>query len=216
MVKIMLTNKIAVFDFDGTLVDSMPVWAEKMLRLLKMQGITPPSDIVPIIATLGDLGTLDYFQKHFKLTMTRQEMLTEMDNYALPKYTNEIPLKSGVYQFLQKLYDNKVKIYLLTASPRKMFAPALSRLGIDKFFTKTWSSDEFNLPKSNPQIYVNLANLLGVNPSQITFYDDNKNAIISAKKANLTTVAVHDKTNEQDLSFKTVTHFYVDDFAKFI
>ena len=142
----------AVFDFDGTLVDSMPTWGEKMLRLLKMQNITPPKNLITTIATLGDSGSLDYFEKHFSLTMTREQMLKEMDEYALPRYANEIPLKEGVKQYLQALKDSGVKLYLLTASPHKMFEPCLNRLGLTHLFETLYSSDDFALAKSNPQI----------------------------------------------------------------
>lgn len=201
--------KAAVFDFDGTLVDSMPTWSEKMLRLLKLQGIEPPKGIVTKIATLGDEGTLDYFEKSFPLVWTREKMKKEMDEYALPRYANEIPLKDGAKEYLQELKKAGVGVYLLTASPHKMFEPALKRVGVFSLFDKAWSSDDFALPKSNPQIYLNLAKTIGVLPSEIAFFDDNIGAIESAKKAGLKTVAVYDKTGEEHIKrMKETADFY--------
>lgn len=201
--------KAAVFDFDGTLVDSMPTWSEKMLRLLRLQGIEPPKGLVTKIATLGDEGTLDYFEKSFPLVWTREKMKREMDEYALPRYANEIPLKDGVNEYLQALKKAGVQVYLLTASPHKMFEPALKRLGVLSLFDSAWSSDDFALPKSNPQIYLNLAKTIGVLPSEIAFFDDNIGAIESAKKAGLKTVAVYDKTGEEYVErMKETADFY--------
>lgn len=190
-------GKAAVFDLDGTLIDSMPTWSEKMLRLLRLQGITPPEGLVTTIATLGDGGTLDYFQQNFPLLWTREKMIKEMDEYALPRYANEIPLKEGVREYLQALKAASVKIYLLTASPRKMFQPALKRLGIEELFDDTWCTDDFSLPKSTPLIYEKLAEKINLKVNEIVFFDDNLGAIESAKKAGLKTVAVYDKTGEQ-------------------
>ena len=207
----------AVFDFDGTLVDSMPTWAEKMLRLLRMQNITPPEDLIPIIATLGDKGTLDYFEKHFTLTMTREQMLEEMDSYALPRYASDIPLKEGVKEYLLALKKQGVKLYLLTASPHKMFEPALNRLNISHLFERLYSSDDFGLAKSNPKIYLELANTLGVKPAEITFFDDNYNAISTAKSAGVKTVAVYDFTGEKDKQkMQLISDLYINSFLELL
>lgn len=210
-------GKVALFDFDGTLVDSMPVWSEKMLRLLRLQNINPPTNLVPIIATLGDKGTLDYFEKNFELKLTREQMQLEMDAYALPRYEKEIPLKQGAKEFLFYLKGLGIKIGLLTASPHKMFEPALKRLGILELFDFTFSTDDFNLTKSNPQIYLEVAKLLKVSPCEITFFDDNLSAITTAKKAKLKTVAVYDKTSEnhsQDL--KNTADQYILSFTELL
>lgn len=207
----------AVFDFDGTLVDSMPTWGEKMLRLLKMQNITPPKNLITTIATLGDSGSLDYFEKHFSLTMTREQMLKEMDEYALPRYANEIPLKEGVKQYLQALKESGIKLYLLTASPHKMFEPCLNRLGLTHLFETLYSSDDFALAKSNPQIYLELAKVLNTSPEQITFFDDNLVAITTAKSSGLKTVGVHDLTSEQDKkTIQKIADFYINSFTELL
>ena len=207
----------AVFDFDGTLVDSMPTWSEKMLRLLRMQNITPPEGLVITLATLGDSGSLDYFEKHFALTMTREQMLKEMDSFALPRYANEIPLKEGVKQYLQDLKEQGVKIALLTASPHKMFEPALKRLEIYSLFDCLYSSDDFGLSKSNPQIYIELAKKLNASCEQITFFDDNINAITTAKTAGLNTVGVYDLTSEKDKPIMQKTaDFYINSFKDLV
>ncbi len=210
----MFNNKVALFDFDGTLVDSMPVWSEKMLRLLRLQNITPPENLVTTIATLGDKGTLDYFEKNFTLTMTREQMQAQIDNYALPRYEKEIPLKSGAKNFLTNLKKNGVKICLLTASPRKAFEPALKRLKVFSLFDHLWSTEDFNLTKSDPNIYLKIANILKVSPSEISFFDDNYNAILTAKTAGLKTVAVYDQTSVRyKFKLQKIADIYLTSFA---
>ena len=72
-----------LFDFDGTLVDSMPTWETKMTRILHEEGVDYPPDLITTIATLGDLGSAQYFQKEFGVTLTVDEMFEKMDAYAL-------------------------------------------------------------------------------------------------------------------------------------
>ena len=210
-------GKIALFDFDGTLVDSMPVWGEKMFRLLRMQGITPPEGLLRTITPLGDAGTLNYYQNNFALTMTKEEMIQEMDNYALPKYANEIPLKENVLNYLQALKENGVKLYILTASPHKAFEPCLQRLGILDMFEKCWCCDDFNMVKSDVNIYLEVAKTIGVNPEDITFFDDNKVAIETANKAGLHTIAVYDDSSSNDKEdMKKVADYYSNEYADLI
>ena len=206
-------GKVALFDFDGTLVDSMPIWGEKMFRLLRMQGITPPDGLLRTITPLGDAGTLNYYQKNFKLTMTKEEMQKEMDSYALPLYTNEISLKEGVLDYLKALKDHGIKLYILTASPHKMFEPCLERLNILELFEEAWCCDDFKKVKSNPEIYLDVAKTIGVKPEEITFFDDNKVAILTAKEAGLHTIAVYDKSSENDKEdMQQAADYYCDSY----
>ena len=89
-------KKTYIFDFDGTLVDSMPAWSAKMLYVLKESGTAYPDDIIKTITPLGDLGSANYFQETLGCTKGKEWMLAKMDEYALPKYRDEIILKEGV------------------------------------------------------------------------------------------------------------------------
>ena len=92
-----------LFDFDGTLVDSMPTWSAKMLYVLKESGTPYPADIIKIITPLGDLGSAEYFKNSLGCAWTKEQMLAKMDEYALPKYRDDIALKDGVKAYLQSL-----------------------------------------------------------------------------------------------------------------
>ncbi|MBO5890651.1 MAG: HAD family phosphatase, partial [Alistipes sp.] len=116
-----------IFDFDGTLVDSMPYWSQKMINILEREKIKYPKDIIKIITPLGDVGTAKYFKEEFNVNMSIEEMLEEMDEFALPKYRDAILLKDGVYDYLVMLKKNNLSLNVLTASPHKMLDPCLKR-----------------------------------------------------------------------------------------
>lgn len=92
-----------IFDFDGTLVDSMPCWSKKMINILDKNKIEYPKDIIRIITPLGDLGTAEYFRDVLQVKLSIEEMLAQMDEFAFPIYRDKIVLKDGVEDYLKML-----------------------------------------------------------------------------------------------------------------
>jgi len=189
-------KKIYIFDFDGTLVDSMPFWAEKMLNILKSANVSYPDDIITTIATMGDAGSAKYFREVLGVKYTEKEMFDMMDKYGIPKYRDEIMLKDGVKEALLALKADGNSLNVLTASPHKMLDPCLKRNGIYELFDNVWSTDDFGLAKTNVEIYRLAVSKTGGKVSDALFFDDNLGALKTAKKAGLYTVGVFDETGK--------------------
>lgn len=183
-----------IFDFDGTLVDSMPCWSAKMLNVLEKNNISYPRDIIKIITPLGDLGTAKYFKEVLGAEMSVDDMLVQMDEYALPKYRDSIILKEGVKDYLLLLKENNYSLNVLTASPHKMVDVCLKRNGIYELFDNVWSCDDFGTTKADPHIYVEAAKRIGVEVADAVFFDDNINAVKTASDAGMCTVGVYDES----------------------
>ncbi|MBR4072858.1 MAG: HAD family hydrolase, partial [Clostridia bacterium] len=152
--------KALLFDFDGTLVDSMPCWTEKVLNILRITNTPYPENIIELITPLGDKGTAEYFRNQLNVPLTYEEMFDLMDSYALPMYRDKIPLKESVAEFLNNMSE-KYSLNVLTASPHKMLDPCLKRLGIYGAFDNVWSCDDFKTTKSDVNIYKKVAEKLG-------------------------------------------------------
>ncbi len=189
--------KAAIFDFDGTLMDSMPDWCRKMLYQLDAAGICYPSDIIRRITPMGDVKAAAYFQT-LGLKKSTEDILDGMRKYALDAYSNRIVPKSGVVAYLQLLQTAGVPMCVLTASPREMITPCLARNGMTHYFEFTRSCDEMRLAKSQTEIYHATAALLGLTVTDCVFFDDNIVALRTAKAAGLRTVAVFDETSRAD------------------
>ena len=189
-------EKAYLFDFDGTLVDSMPSWSEKMLNILRQTGVSYPADIIKILTPLGDKGSAAYFRDVLGVKLSEEEMYERMDSYALPKYRDEILLKPGVAAFLRKCTEEGSTLHVLTASPHKMLDPCLQRNGIYDLFDHVWSCEDFGTTKSDPDIYRRAALRIGADVSNVVFFDDNLLAVQTAARAGMQTVGVYDPTGE--------------------
>lgn len=183
-----------LFDFDGTLVDSMPCWSQKMISVLKKNNIVYPENIIEIITPLGDVGAAKYFIENFGLKQSVEQIIWHMDEYAYPEYHDHIGLKDGVFEYLVSLREKNCSLNVLTASPHKMLDPCLKRNRIYDFFDNIWSCDDFGLTKADVQIYKEALKIIGAKPEETIFFDDNIGAIQTAKQAGLYTIAVYDES----------------------
>ena len=203
-----------LFDFDGTLVDSMPTFVSMMLRILDENHIQYGNDIVKIITPLGYAGTADYFIQ-LGMPLSKEEIMSLMHKYALDAYVNEIPAKSNVIAALKEMKARGDSLNVLTASPHPMLDPCLKRLGIFDLFECVWSCDDFNTTKSNPEIYRMAAERLGKRVDEVLFLDDNYNADKTAKEAGMKVCAVYDESSKDFVEeMKAVADYYIYDFSE--
>ncbi len=204
-----------LFDFDGTLVDSMPVWVRKVLRILEREGIEYPPDIIKAVTPLGDLGAANYFKSELGVRASVEEILREMNAYALPKYRESIPLKDGVLDFLLMLKRCGCSLNILTASPHEMLDPCLRRNGIYELFDNLWTCEDLGKSKSTPDIYADVASLLGVSPGEIAFFDDNLHALHAASLGGLYTVGIYDESSAPHREqIQSIANHYIASFLE--
>jgi HAD superfamily hydrolase (TIGR01509 family) len=208
--------KTYLFDFDGTLVDSMPTYVSVMLRILDENNVKYSDDIVKIITPLGYKGTAEYYIK-LGLELPCEEIVAQMNAYALDAYVNHIQAKDGVIEALRVLKARGDDLNVLTASPHPMLDPCLKRLGIYDLFTNVWSCEDFNTTKSDPEIYRMAAEKIGVPVSDIIFLDDNYNADKTAKSAGMIVYGVYDPSSaEFEEEIRSITDKYIHNFKELI
>ena len=212
-----MTNiKTYLFDFDGTLVDSMPTYVSAMLRILDENQISYDKDIVKIITPLGLMGTAEYFA-NIGVKMTKEEMIGLMRKYMLEAYLYHIPAKKNVISVLKKLKDKGCNLNVLTASPHITLDACLKRLGIYDLFTNVWSCDDFNTTKADPNIYKMAAEKIGESVENILFLDDNFNADKTAKTAGMQVCGVYDDSSKEYVDeIKEIADYYIYDFEELL
>lgn len=205
-----------LFDFDGTLVDSMPTYGGLMLRILDEHGIAYGDDIIKIITPLGFVGTADYFIG-MGLQRSREELVALMTAYAVEAYTHRVPAKPHVIEVLRELKKRGHSLNVLTASPHATLDPCLKRLGIFELFDNVWSCNDFGTTKADPNIYVQAAKRLERRVEDVIFLDDNYNADKTAKEAGMQVIGVYDESSrEYAAEIRAVADRYIVDFTELL
>ncbi len=186
-----------IFDFDGTLVDSMTPAVKMLLGFLDERGIVYPDDIVNTIIPLGFRGICEYYVHTFGVKETPEEIFAWIIEKLQGLYADEVQPIRGVEKTIRELKSRGASMSILTASPHDFLDPCVKRLGWEDLFDNLWSSEDFQLSKGEPYIFIEAAKRLGKQPNECIMVDDNKHALFAAKRAGLKTVAVYDSFSEQ-------------------
>ncbi|MBQ2992271.1 MAG: HAD family phosphatase [Clostridia bacterium] len=203
-----------LFDFDGTLVDSMPTYAAMMLDILREHGVAHDENIIKIITPLGYKGTAEYFIR-LGLDMEKEALVEVMMRRAVEAYTYRVQAKPGVLDALMRMKERGDDLNVLTASPHAMLDPCLRRLGVYDLFTNVWSCEDFGTTKADPAIYHMAAQRIGRPVGEIWFLDDNCNADRTAKAAGMRVCGVYDDSSaEYEQEMKRVCDAYIDGFSQ--
>ncbi len=208
--------KTYLFDFDGTLVDSMPTYVSSMLRILDENHIPYEKDIVKVITPLGMAGTAEYYI-HMGLDLPKENIIDLMKDYMMEAYFYTIPAKNHVIPVLRELKANGADLNVLTASPHVTLDACLKRLGIYDVFTHVWSCDDFETTKADPEIYRMAADKIGQRVENILFLDDNLNADQTAKSAGMKVCGVYDDfSRDYAEEIKKIADRYIYDFSELL
>ena len=212
-----MKHKYYLFDFDGTLVDSMPTFCSCMLRILDENHISYDDSIIKIITPLGLNGSAEYFINNLGLNMGKEQLVLLMKEYMLDAYFHTIPAKKNVPEVLKALKAQGASLNVLTASPHITLDACLKRLGMWELFDNVWSCDDFNTTKADPQIYVLAAKKLNRSVEEVLFLDDNLNADQTAKAAGMQVCGVYDESSKDYVDqMKAATDFYIYNFQELL
>lgn len=181
-----------IFDFDGTLVNSMDLAVGVLLGILDSRSISYPNDIVKTIVPFGFRGVADYYIKNFSLKESSEEIYAEIIRRLVYEYSNTVQPKPTVEKAIRELKSQGFSLNILTASAHELIDPCIQRLGWENLFDNIWSAEDFNLKKSEPYVFLEAAKKLGSNPNDCCMVDDNLIALTAAKKAGLKVVGVYD------------------------
>ncbi|WP_143315994.1 HAD family phosphatase [Clostridium sp. HBUAS56017] len=192
----MLRNmNAAIFDLDGTLIDSMWIWEKIDANYLNSKGIDLPPNLKDEISHLSFEQTAIYFKSRFNLDDSIETILSTWNNMAYEYYSNDVTLKPGVIQFLNYLKSLKIKISLATSNNTTLLNAALRSTGIDHYFDSITTTDETKSNKSKPDVYLLASRKLNVSPENCIVFEDILEAVKGAKLANMKVVAVYDKSS---------------------
>lgn len=210
----MLTNKKAViFDLDGTLVDSMWMWETIDIEYLGKFGIDLPPTLQKDIEGMSFSETAVYFKETFQIPDSLDEIKADWNCMAYEKYTKEVTLKKGAKEFLEHCKKNCIKLGIATSNSRELVDATLEALKIRDYFDCVMTSCEVAKGKPAPDIYLAVADKVGINSAECLVFEDIEMGILAGKNAGMEVCAVEDEFSMSQTELKkSLADYYIKDY----
>ena len=185
--------KAVIFDVDGTLIDSMWIWKQVDIEFLGKRGIALPERLQMEIEGMSYSETAVYFKERFNLPESLEEIKEEWRLMAEDYYKCHIQLKSGAKEFLKLLYDKGLTLGIATSNSRELVDCMLANHGIRKYFSNIRTSCEVEKGKPYPDVYLKVAEDMGIDPCRCLVFEDTLSGVMAAKSAGMRVFAMADE-----------------------
>ena len=205
--------KGAIFDFDGTLVDSMFIWDTIGEDYLRSLGKEPHEDLKETFMTLTLEEASEYYRTHYGVTLSVKEIVDGVNAMVEGIYRTRVALKQGVADFLAQLKENGTRMCIATVTDRYLVEETLDRLGILQYFSEIFTCAEVGYGKDKPIIYRKALEHLGTMKNETYVFEDSLFALKTAKADGFTTVGVYDRHENRQDNLKNLADYYIVDFA---
>lgn len=194
-----MKKNFAIFDMDGTLADSVEFWKDVGREYLLQRGLT--EDLQEVLGNTRGMRMSEsaaFFIEKFSLADTQAEVEAAMNAIMDGHYRNDISLKPGVREYLQKLAAQGVRMCVASTSDEKLIALCLSRLQVAEYFEFILSCETVGAGKKRPDVFLEAARRLGAAPSEIAVYEDMYDALETAACAGFYTIGVYEEAMKND------------------
>lgn len=207
----------AVFDLDGTLLDSSWVWEKVDEKFLGDRGFQVPDDYVDEISPLGAERAAVYTIERFGLNEDKDDIVREWIKMAKKEYATEVVCKPYAKEFLEELHKLNIKMAVATSSDRELFMKTLEREGILKYFQKIVTVDEVERGKDYPDIYEEAARRIKVNPHKCLVFEDILAGVTGASLGEFNVVAVFDEKSKHNWEkIKSISKYSINDYKELL
>ena len=186
----------AIFDMDGTLVDSMGYWRNMEREFLTRKGITENlEEILEITKPMTLEESSAYFSQYCGIDCSPSQFIAEIEAIMAEHYRNDVQIKPGVRAYLDNLKRRGVPMCVASATNKPLVELCLETLGLRSYFEFILSCVEVGAGKNRPDVFLESARRLGAEPADCAVYEDAIYAVRSAHAAGFHVVAVKDAHN---------------------
>ena len=208
----------AIFDMDGTLLDSMPTWRELGPTFLKEEGIPTTPEQEKLLRTLSDHQVIPYLREKCGLPWSEQEVMDQIVERMETFYSTAVRPKPGVEKFLSILKMEGVWMYVATATHRRLTEKALKTAGIDHYFRGIVTSADAGSHKSeSAEIYEMAMRRMQSNKQDTVVFEDVLYAIRTAKAAGFRVAGVYDSMSEADQpEIQRLSDYYIRSYEELV
>lgn len=202
----------AIFDFDGTLFDSMFVWDYAGETYLRSIGKEPKSSIREDVRTLSLYQAAGYLKRVYDISFSVEEIMGGINRTVAHSYIHEILPKEGVCDFLEQMRKAGISMCIATASDRCQIESALRRCKMDHYFDAVFTCHEVGHGKDSPVIFQKAMEHFGADRCSTVIFEDAIHAVQTAKRDGFPVVAVYDSSEKQQREIRSLADCYIEDF----
>lgn len=203
----------AIFDLDGTLLDSMSLWDTLGADYLRSLGKEPAEDLAETFRSFTLEESAQYYRDHYGVTLSVEQIVAGINGMIRQYYLDTVPLKPGAEAFLRKLHDRGVKLALATVTPCFLAKGALKRLGVLEFFSGVFACGPGDPGKEDPWIYRQAWECLGTQKGETIVLEDVFHALKTAKEDGFLTAGVYDGHEKRQQELRALADCFIQEYG---
>ncbi len=192
--------RAAIFDLDGTLIDSLSVWADSDREFLNSLGHDYDPKHSAAMKSMHFDSACEYLVKTFSLPFSPKETGERVLKIVENRYLHELKLRDGAEEFLKSARTDGIKMCVATSNKKDLAERTLKNLGVLDFFEFVLTSDEVGCGKESPEIFLKAAQALGTSPGETVVFEDSLHAVKSAKSAGFKTIGMYDPLYDEEFT----------------
>lgn len=204
----------AIFDMDGTLVDSLMIWDELWedigRKFLNKEGFRPTPEDDKTIRTMTLIDAMTLVHENYGIDESGRALWQYTTDYMSEFYKSRVKPKKDVKEFLSSLRNRGVRMCIASATAPDLVAQALENCGLDGYFPKLISCADVGKGKEHPDVFLKALEYLGTELGSTWVFEDSATALETASKAGFKTVGIYDKYNYGQDRAKKVSDIYIE------
>ena len=201
-----------IFDFDGTLFDSMFIWETAGEVYLRSLGKEPEADLQKVLKPMSFLQSAGYLREQYHIPLSVEDIMDGINRTVEDFYFHTAQPKPGVNTFLEELHRRNIKMCIATATDRYQVEAALRRCGMRHFFSEIFTCTEVGCGKDRPEIFRKAMEHLQTDRSTTAVFEDAYHAAYTAKQDAFIVVGVYDSHESRQRELSHLVDIYLPDY----
>jgi len=201
-----------IFDFDGTLFDSMFVWDTAGEVYLRSIGKEPEANLQKVLKPMSLLQSAEYIREKYHIPLSVEDIMDGVNRTVEGFYFHTVEPKPGVIDFLEELHRRNIEMCIATATDRYQVEAALQRCGMQHFFSEIFTCTEVGSGKDSPDIFRKSMEHLQTDRSTTAVVEDAYHAAHTAKQDGFLVVAVYDSHESRQQELLHLADVYISDY----
>ena len=201
-----------IFDFDGTLFDSMFIWDTAGEVYLRSIGKEPEADLQKVLKPMSLLQSAQYIREKYHIPLSVEDIMDGVNRTVEDFYFHTVEPKPGVIDFLEKLHCRNIKMCIATATDRYQVEAALQRCKMRHFFSEIFTCTEVGSGKDTPDIFRKAMEHLQTDRSNTAVVEDAYHAAHTAKQDGFMVVGVYDSHESRQQELLQIADVFLPDY----